>query len=385
MITDTGKRRVAIMVGAGYFPGINTAFIGAAMAANKMGWEVVGIRDGFEGLLHPEKYSDGGLISLSPQLIENIDSAAGSILGQSARIDPFNVRTINEFDMVEEVDMSDVLLERLKEENIDSLIGIVGAKGLSILYKLHLKGLSVVSIPRSLENEVAGTLVCFGFNTALTTTIEMLDRAKQAARAARKIAVVEVQGRQAGWIALQAGISVGADAILIPEIACDLKDVASALKEKMSVERSFGLVVVAEGAKIINQTQKEHPENTLKATLSPLATGEDSNYVINKSGEAAENVARELQLRIAEECYPLIIGPWVRGGTPSSVDRQLGVAYGAGAIQALKEEKSGVMVSFVPPEIRFVELADAINKVRTVSADNEFLKTAELLGIYFGK
>lgn len=385
MSKNIGRKRIAIMVGAGYFPGINTAFIGAAMAANKMGWEVIGIRDGFEGLLHPEKYPDGGLIKLSPQLIENIDPAAGSILGQSARIDPFNVRTINEFEMVEEVDMSDLLLERLKEENIDSLIGVVGAKGLSILYKLHLKGLKVVSIPRSIENEIAGTLVCFGFNTALTTTIEMLDRAKQAARAARKIAVVEVQGAQAGWIALQAGISAGADAILIPERACDLKNVAAVLKEKMSVERPFGLVVVAEGAKIKNKAKNENPENTLKATLSPLATGEASDYVINKSGQAAENVASELQLLIAEETYPLVVGPWVRGGTPSSVDRQLGVAYGSGAIKALKEEKNGVMVSFVPPDIKFVELADAINKVRIVADDNEFLKTADLLGIYLGK
>ena len=211
MITEIGHgsfhRRIAINVGAGYVPGINAVITGAAMAAGKMGWEMVGIRDGFEGLLHPERYPDGGLVTLSPQLIENLDPSAGGILGQSARIDPFHVRKVNEDDMVEEVDMSDELLKRLKAENIDALISVVGGQGLSILYKLHRKGLNTVCIPRSIENDIASTSVSFGFNSALSFTIEMLDRARQAAQAARKIAVVEVQGEQAGWVALQAGIA----------------------------------------------------------------------------------------------------------------------------------------------------------------------------------
>jgi len=378
-------KRIAIMVGAGYIPGINSVFIGAAMAAAKNGWEMIGIRDGFEGLLHPENYPEGGLISLSPQLIENLDTAAGSILGQSGRIDPFQVRTINEYEMVEEVDMSDELMKRLKEKNIDALIAVVGAQGLSIMYMLHKKGLNTICIPRTIDNEIAGTSVCFGFNSALTKTIEMLDIARKAAKAARKIAVVEVQGRQAGWIALQAGIASRADAILIPEMPCDLKNVAAVLKAKISKARPFGLVVIAEGAKIINKTNIEEAVNTLKSALSPLATGGASDYVIKKSGQAAETVADELQLLIAEETYPLVIGPWVRGGTPTAVDRQLGMAYGAGAVTALKKGKDGVMVSFVPPDIKFVPLSDAINKIRVVAADNEFLKTAESLGIYIEK
>ena len=144
------------------------------------------------------------------------------ILGQSVRVDPFHVRKVNEDDMVEEVDMSDDLLKRLKAENIDALISVVGGRGLSILYKLHRKGLNTVCIPRSIENDIAATSVSFGFNSALSFTIEMLDRARQAAQSARKIGVVEVLGEQAGWLALQAGIAVCADAVLIPEIPCDL-------------------------------------------------------------------------------------------------------------------------------------------------------------------
>jgi 6-phosphofructokinase len=381
----SSPRRIAIMMGAGFVPGMNAVVMGAALAAGKMGWELVGIRDGFSGILHPDNYPDGGLVTLSPQLVVNLDLAGGGVLGQSARIDPFQVRNVNKDGMVEEVDMSDELLRKLKAEKIDALISVVGGQGLTILYKLHRKGLNTACIPRSIDNDIASTSVSFGFNSALTLTIEMLDRARQAAQATRKIAVVEVQGAQTGWIALQAGIAACADAVLIPEIPVDLKNVAARLKEKISSRRPYGLVVVAEGAKFIKKIQKKETAPSLKDSLSPLATGEASEYVINPAGKAAETVATELQLLIAEETYPMVVGPWVRGGTPSAVDRQLGMAYGAGALQALEVGKNGVMVAFVPPEIKFVPLSEAINKVRTVPADSEFVKIAQSLGICLGR
>jgi 6-phosphofructokinase 1 len=380
------KRRIAINVGAGYVPGINAVITGVVMAAAKMGYEVVGIRNGFEGLLSRDHSPNGGLVDLSPKLIDDLDPAGGGILGQSARIDPFHVRKLNEDDMVDELDLSDDLLQTLQDEMIDALISVVGGQGLSILYKLHRKGLNTVCIPRSIDNDIASTSVSFGFNSALTLTIEMLDRARQAAQAARKIAIVEVQGEQTGWIALQAGIAACADAILIPEIPVDLKNVAAKLKDKISGRRPYPLVVVAQGAKIIEQPKKEEPVSSLKAALSPLATGDsNSEFVIHRSGQAAQAVATGLQLLIAEETFPLVIGPWVRGGRPTAVDRQLGMAYGAGALQALKAGKNGVMVAFVPPEIQFVPLAEAINKVRTVPADSLFVKIAQSLGIFLGR
>jgi 6-phosphofructokinase len=382
---NKNKKRIAIVVGAGFVPAINAVVKGAGLAASKLGWEIIGIRDGFEGLLNPDQYPDGGMINLSPQLIENLDPAAGSVLGQSARVDPFNVRTINEYDMVEEVDMSDEILKKLKSENVDAVIAVVGGVGLSILYKLHCKGLNTVCVPRSVENDISSTAVSFGFNSTLTLNIEMLDRARKAAQAARKIAVVEVMGEQAGWLALQSGIAVSADAILIPEIPTDLKKLADKLKEKISLSRPYGLVVVAQGAKVIHKTKKKEHMSSLKATLSPLATGETSSeHVIQSSGKAAEMVATELQLLIAEETYPLVVGPWARGGNPSAVDRQLGMAYGAGAVKALNAGENGVMVAFVPPNIKFVPLTEAINKVRTVPADSEFIQIARSLDISIG-
>ena len=326
-------RRIAIHTGAGFVPGMNAVVMGAALAAGKLGWELVGIRDGFDGVLHPERYPDGGLVSLSPQRIENLDPAAAGLLGQSARVDPFHVRQIDEDEMVQEVDMSDELLNRLRAEGIDGLISIVGGRGLSILYKLHRKGLNSVCVPRSIENDIAATMVSFGFNSALSFTIEMLDKARQAAQSARKIAVVEVLGEQAGWIALQAGIAVCADAVLIPEVPCDLRTVAARLKDKITPRRPYGLVVVAEGATLVESSSAQTQPSALKASLSPLATGDASDHVIQRSGQAAENVARELQLLIAEETFPLVLGPWVRGGVPTAVDRQLGLCYGAGAVR----------------------------------------------------
>ena len=378
-------RRIAIVVGAGYVPGMNSVVMGAALAAGKLGWELIGIRDGFDGLLHPDRYPDGGLVPISPQLAENLNMGAGGILGQAARVDPFQVRTVNKDNMVEEVDMSDELLKRLQEERIDALIAVVGGRGLSIFYKLHRKGLNAVCIPRSIENDIAGTAVSFGFNSVLSATIEMLDKARQAAQSARKIAVVEVLGQQTGWLALQAGIAVGADVVLIPEIPCDLENVAARLKEKVTSRRPFGLVVVAEGARFTNGTQVQAKESTLKATLSPLASGDASDHVIQKSGQVAEIAATRLQLLIAEETFPMVLGPWVRGGTPTAVDRQLGLGYGAGAIRAVRAGKYGVMMAFVPPDIKFVPLAEAINKVRTVPADSEFVQIAQSLGICLGR
>ena len=377
-------RRIAINVGSGYVPGMNAVIMGAALTAHKLGWEVVGIRDGFAGLILPERYPDGGLVSLTPQLIQNLDPTGGNILGQAARVDPFNVRTVDEDGFIQEVDLSDQLLSTLKEEGIDALITATGTRGMNILYKLQQKGLNVVCIPRSVENDIAATKVSFGFNSALSFTIEMLDRMRQAAQSAHKIAVVEVLGKQSGWLALQSAIAVGADAVLIPEIPADLDQVAAHLMAKMSVSRPFSLVVVAEGAQFISTRKNQRKESSYKASLSPLATGDSSDHVIKESGKAADTVATALQLRIAEETFPMVLSPWTRGNAPTAVDRQLGIAYGAGAIQALKDGLNGVMVTFGAPKLDFIPLIDAINKVRTIPEDSDFLKVARSIGISLG-
>jgi 6-phosphofructokinase 1 len=378
-------RRIAIHMGAGHVAGSNAVVMGAALAAGKLGWETVGIRDGLDGLLHPDRYPDGGLLTLSPALIENLDPNAAALLGQASRVDPFHVRRVNEDESLEEVDLSDRVLDRLKAEGIDALVAVVGGRGLSIIYKLHRKGLNAVCVPRSIENEIPATAVSFGFNTALSFTIDMLDRVRQAAQSARKIAVVEVLGEQAGWLALQAGIAAFADVVLIPEVPGDLQAVTVRLKDKVTERRPWGLVVVAEGASFVEAPKAEAKEPSLKASLSPLASGEAGEHTIRRSGLVAETVAEELQLQVPHEFFPIVLGPWVRGGVPTALDRQLALAYGAGAVRAVRAGCYGSMVAFVPPDMKFVPLAEAITKVRTVPADSEFVQVARSLGIFLGR
>ncbi|MCL4180823.1 MAG: 6-phosphofructokinase [Verrucomicrobia bacterium] len=380
-------KRIAINCGGNYVPGLNAVITGTVLAAHELGWEVVGIRDGFDGLLFPERYPGGGLLTLTPQLLENCSASGGAILGNATRTDPFRVRQVNTENMVEEVDRSGELIANIAAEKIDAVIPIVGPQALSILFRLHRQGLRTVCVPTSVENDVAVTQLSFGFNSALSFAVEMLERVRQAAQSAQKIGVVEVLGEHAGWLALQAGIAVCADAVLIPEIPYDLQKVASRLQEKHQAGRASGLVVVAEGA-MPRDGQETIGEavapDSLKASLSPGATGEGGSHVIERSGRAAQAVARQLQRLTDQATYPLVLGPLVKGGPPTAVDRQLGLGYGAGAVRALDEDRSGVMVAFQPPDLKFVPLAEAINQVRTVPASSLFIQIARSLGIALG-
>ena len=251
---ETAVHRIAINAGGGYVPGLNAVVAGAVLSASRLGWEIVGIRDGYDGLISSNNYSDGGLVKLNPQIVENLSGTDGSILGTAARTDPFRVRTLNADNYVEEVDRSDELLEKIRAEKIDAVISIVGgssltgANALSVAFKLNRKGLRSVCIPKSVENDLAGTSLSFGYNSALSYTTETLERIRTAARDVHRIAVVEVPGQQAGWLALQSGMAVCADAVLIPEIPHDLAKVAAKLREEEKAGLRPSLVVVAEGA-----------------------------------------------------------------------------------------------------------------------------------------
>ena len=380
-------KKIAINVSGGYVPGINSVVTGAVLAASELGWEVVGIRDGYEGLLFPERYPQSGLLKLTPQLMESLAGATGCVLGTASNTDPFHVRTVNPDNCVEEVDRSAELLASVQQEQIDAVISIVDSPGLSILLKLHRKGLKTVCVPKSAENQVAATDLSFGFNSALSFAIEMLEHSRQAAQSARKIGIVEVPGEHAGWLALQSGIAACADVVLIPEIPYDLHKVAATLCAKLKSDRTYGLVVVAEGAVPIANSQPQSgtpATDFLKSSLSPGATGAASSHVIDPSGYAAETVALELQRLVNHETYPLVLGQLAKGGPATAVDRQLGLGYGAAAVRAIQKNQTGVMVAFQPPVLKFVPIAEAINKVRTVPANSVFMQIARSLGIALG-
>ena len=351
-------KKIAINFGGGYVPGLNSIIAGTVLAARELGWEVVGILDGFDGLLSPERFADGGLIKFNPHTVGELSASVSSILGTAVKSDPFNVRTINSDGFAEEVDMSDFLLKRIDEEQIDAVISVVGSRALSILWKLSRKGMRTVCIPKSVENDVEATMLSFGFNSALSFVAEMLDRARIAAESTRKIGVVEVMGENSGWLALQAGMAVCADAVLIPEIPYDLQKVVTKLKVKSNAGKISGLIVVAEGAKSKDSMNAlpEISDQKMKSSLSPGATGDEGSHVIERSGKAAYEVAMKIQRLTDQETSALVLSQLARGGIPTVVDRQLGLGYGAGAVRALNNDQIGVMVVFQPPDLKFVPI-----------------------------
>ena len=382
------KRRIAINVGAGFVPGLNAVIKGAALAATRLGWELVGIRDGFGGVLNPDQYDEGGLLPLSPALIDNLDPSGSRLLGMSRRVDPFQVRCEDEYGMLEERDLSDQLLATLKQEGIDAVISVVGMQGLSILYKLNQKGLNTICVPRSIENDIASTMVSFGFNSTLSFTIEMLDRARQAAQASQQVFVVEVLGEQAGWLALQSGIAAGADAVVIPEIPCKLDELAAELQSRVNAQRPFGLVVVAQGARFVEEAKTADSEpavNSLKASLSPMATEPSGVAHHQPLGICGRDRCQWTSTAHGFGCQangPRALGSAVVLQPPWTVSWVWRMAPQQST--ALDAGKDGAMVAFVPPDIKYVPLEDAINKVRTVTENNEFIQIARSLGIFFG-
>ncbi|GAA3908009.1 ATP-dependent 6-phosphofructokinase [Sphingomonas limnosediminicola] len=385
-------QRIAINIGSGYVPGLDVVVAGATLAANELGVELVGIRDGYDGLLYPERYPGGGMVSLSPEILE-ADGHGGSLLGTAARTDPFNVRTLNDENSVEEVDRSGDVLEALNAAGIDGVISLVGGStvtglhALSVAFKLHRQGLRTVCVPKSVENEISSVPQAFGYNSVLSHTAETLERIRAAALDIGRLAVVEVPGQHSGWLALQSGLAAVADAILLPEIPYDLAKVADTLTRHEESGRRPALVVVAEGARPVNLPTTAGPDTDgMRASLTPNADPElgEGEHTIDRAGAAAKSVGVALQRLTNRDILPLSLGDLVRGGLPTAVDRQLGLAYGAGAVRALHGGEDGVMVMFDSPDLKTIPMVDALKRVRTVPAESELMQIARGLGIAFG-
>ncbi|MFO1313594.1 MAG: 6-phosphofructokinase [Burkholderiales bacterium] len=382
-------RRIAINIGSGYVPGLDAVVTGAVLAAKRLGWDVVGIRDGYDGLLFPKRYRDGGVVPLDAHAVDT-SARGGSLLGTAARTDPFRVRTVSGDDQVEEADRSDELLSAVRAAGIQAVISIVGGSpltglhALSVAYKLQRKGLPTVCIPKSVENDIPYVPQPFGYNSVLSHTADSLERIRTAARDVGRLMVVEVPGQHAGWLALQSGMACLADAVLIPEIPYDLAKIVSALAAHEREGRRPALVVVAEGAR--PAAIESSVADPLQASLTPnadpdLGAGE---HVIDRAGAAASGVALALQRRTDRDVLPLALGHLVRGGAPTAADRQLGLAYGAAAVRALANGETGVMVTWEAPDLKTIAIADSLSRIRTVPPSSELVRIARSLGIAFG-
>jgi 6-phosphofructokinase 1 len=338
-------------------------------AARGLGWEILGIRDGFGGLQEPERYPDGGVVQLRRSMVRNISHLGGTILGTTNRGNPL-CRVIEGPDGTKtETDCSDELIRRFDELGVEALIAVGGDGTLTIANELHKKGLRVIGVPKTIDNDLESTAMTFGFNTAVEFATDCIDRLHSTALSHQRIMVVEVMGRYVGWIALYCGIAGRADAILIPEIPYDIKKVAAHLQSRHSEGKPYSIVVVAEGAKPVGGG----------VTVKSREAGR-----LERLGGVGETVAAQLQELTGKESRTVVLGHLLRGGTPTALDRNLGVTLGAGAIDGLAKGKNGVMVAIWPPKLEFVPLEEAIAKLKYVPLDSQGVVVGRALDISFG-
>ncbi|MCC6847549.1 MAG: ATP-dependent 6-phosphofructokinase [Deltaproteobacteria bacterium] len=360
--------KIAINTGGGDAPGLNAVICAVVQGADRLGWEVHGIRDGYEGIYRAADYPDGGVVRLTPAMVERIAHLGGTILGTTNRGNPFARPTPQPDGTRRETDRSDELLAGLSAHGFDALVAVGGDGSLGIAHRLAAKGLRVVGVPKTIDNDLDATALTFGFQTAVAFATECVDRLHSTAQAHGRVMVVEVMGRYAGWIALNTGVAGGADAILVPEIPYDLGVVAEHLKERVA-RRGYALVVVAEGA--------APKGGAVSVKARELGRAE-------QLGGAGERIAAELGGLTGRETRAVVLGHLLRGGSPVAVDRLLGLNFGAAAVRALAEGKRDVMVALDPPRVSYVPLADAVARTRLVPLDADSVLTARTLGIAFG-
>jgi 6-phosphofructokinase 1 len=361
-------RRIAINTGGGDAPGLNAVIRSVALSALNRGWEVIGIPRGYEGMLA----GDHELIKLDRAAVRGIAHLGGTILGTTNRGDPFRYPLEVDGQRVPS-DVSGRIVARFKELKIDALVALGGDGSMSIAQKLMACGLPrVVGVPKTIDNDLRGTNVTFGFATAVETTTEALDRLHTTAQAHRRVLVVEVMGRDAGWIALHAGIAGGADAILIPEIPFHFERVCEKIRERYARRSDFAIVVVSEGAKEAGQ----------EGAVYKL--GKDAFKEHAVLGGIGERLARRIEAETGYESRSVVLGHLQRGGSPISFDRLLAQRMGCAAVRFIADSDRSGMVAQVGGEICIVPFDSVIGGIRGVDVDGDTVATGRDLGICFG-
>ncbi len=357
--------RIAISTGGGDAPGLNAVIRAVVLTAHDRGWESIGIRRGFHGI-----YSGDGLVPLPPEAVRGITHLGGTILGTTNRGNPFAWPEVLADGTVVTIDRSDELIAAFRRERIDALVSIGGDGSLGIAAKLWAKGLPVVGVPKTIDNDVVETETTFGFDSAVATATDALDKLHTTAESHDRVMVCEVMGRDAGWIALHSGISGTADVILIPEIPFDIDRICAKILERDRDGRRFAIVVVAEGAK---------PSGGESVLRAPARAGENARL-----GGIGEQVADAIARGTGKETRSLVLGHLQRGGSPTTFDRLLALRFGSAAVRAIAEGDFGTMVAYRPPDVVRVPLDLVVGRTRPVPLDSGAILTARHLGVSFG-
>jgi 6-phosphofructokinase 1 len=354
--------RIGISTGGGDAPGLNAAVRGVVLAALHRGWEVVGIRRGFGGLLE----SGEKCVPLGRDEVRGIAHVGGTILGTTNRGNPFqwpaSSGTLT--------DRSDELISRVQSLRLDAVVLVGGDGTMRIARDLWRKGLPVVGIPKTIDNDVHGTAATIGFDTAVGIATEAIDRLHSTAESHERVMVVEVMGRYAGWIALNSGIAGGADVILIPEMPFDPERIAEKIRQRDHEGRRFAIVVAAEGALPLGG----------RMVLREAESGGHAERL----GGIGEQVCRDIASRTGKETRSLTLGHLQRGGSPTTFDRLLALRFGTAAVRAVEAGAFGRMVALVPPQIATIALEEAVSRSKHVPLDSDTVLTARDMGICLG-
>jgi 6-phosphofructokinase 1 len=357
--------RIAISTGGGDAPGLNAVIRGAVLAALNRGWEVFGIQRGFGGLL-----GEAQVVPVTRDSVRGITHLGGTILGTTNRGNPFEWSVKQPDGSSIAVDRSDELMGTFRALGLDALIVVGGDGTLKIGQRLWDKGLPLVGVPKTIDNDVRGTVITFGFDTAVNTATDAIDKLHSTAESHQRVFVVEVMGRHAGWIALNSGLAGTADVILIPEIPFDITRVCDKIRAREAQGRRFSIVVAAEGAK---------PKGGAEMVREVAVPGRAARL-----GGIGEAVAAEIEQRTGKETRNVVLGHLQRGGSPTTFDRLLALRFGAAAVRAVEAREFGRMVALDPPHILTVPLEEALTGWSGVPLDHDSVRTAREIGISFG-
>ena len=357
--------RIALSTGGGDAPGLNAVIRAAVLSSLQRGWEVLGIKRGFAGLL-----GEDDTISLTRDSVRGIAHMGGTILRTTNRGNPFKWPRKKADGTWEEIDRSDEMIVNARQLGIDATIVIGGDGSLSIANQLHEKGMNIVGVPKTIDNDVAGTITTFGFDTAVSTALEAIDKLHTTAESHDRVIVIEVMGRHAGFIALHAGLAGTADVILIPEIPFTLEKVCEKIKARDRAGRHFSIVVVAEGAVPLGGTE---------SIMGESLPGQD-----RRVGGICGRLAYEIQKITGKETRSLVLGHLQRGGVPTGYDRLLATRFGGAAVRAIEEKKWGHMVALQSPHIVTIPMTEALKEAKRVELNHDVVRTARETGISFG-
>jgi ATP-dependent phosphofructokinase / diphosphate-dependent phosphofructokinase len=358
-------KRIAISTGGGDAPGLNAVIRSAVLSALNRGWEVLGIKRGFAGLLGEDE-----VVIMTRDSVRGIAHLGGTILRTTNRGNPFSYPMKQPDGSIVVVDRSNELIENAKQLGIDAIITVGGDGSLSIAKKLCDKGMRIVGVPKTIDNDVSGTITSFGFDTAVNTALEAIDKLHTTAESHDRVIVLEVMGRDAGFIALHSGLAGTADVILIPEIPYQMSKVCEKILSRDRAGRHFSIVVVAEGA---------FPRGGDVSVMGESMPGE-----AKRVGGVCDAIAREIQRQTGKETRSLVLGHLQRGGMPTGYDRLLSTRFGAAAVRAIEDEKWGYMVALQSPHIVAIPIEEALREPKRVNPQHDLVLTARETGISFG-